>query len=221
MESDTDLLMISSLQHFAFCRRQWALIHLEQQWLENVRTIEGMLLHRNAHDEKSVERRGSTLIVRGLRIRSQKLSANGVCDVVEFHQQTNGVELPGYEGTWLPYPVEYKRGSPKEHDADALQLCAQAMCLEEMLACSIQEGSLYYGETRRRQKVAFTPDLRQRVTDLFAEMAGYGRRGHTPRAKPAKRCNACSLKDVCLPRLNRSGTVSDYVRQHTEEVETP
>lgn len=213
-------MMISSLQHFAFCRRQWALIHLEQQWRENVLTVEGMLLHRNAHDEKSVEKRGSTLIVRGLRIRSEALSASGICDVVEFHQQEDGVTLPGYEGKWLPYPVEYKRGSPKEHDADALQLCAQAICLEEMLACLIPEGSLYYGETRRRQRVEFTADLRQRVKELFAEMKSYADRGHTPRAKPAKRCNACSLKDICIPGMNRSGTVSDYISRYAQEVET-
>ncbi len=219
MENDDDLLMISSLQHFAFCRRRWALIHLEQQWRENVLTAEGMLLHRNAHDEKSVEKRGSTLIVRGLRVRSKQLAASGVCDVVEFHQQADGVTLPGYEGEWVPYPVEYKRGSPKEHDADALQLCAQAMCLEEMLACLIPEGSLYYGETRRRQRVEFTADLRQRVREMFAEMKGYADRGHTPRAKPAKRCQSCSLKDICLPKLDRSGTVSAYIGRHREEVE--
>ena len=221
MENDDDLLLISSLQHFAFCRRQWALIYLEKQWQENVLTVEGTLLHRNAHNEQYVERRGSILIMRGLHVLSRKLTAYGVCDVVEFYQQTDGISLPGYEGAWLPYPVEYKRGSPKEHDADALQLCAQAMCLEEMLMCSIPEGSLFYGQPRRRQKVALTDELRQRVIDMFAEMKGYARSGHTPRAKPAKRCNACSLKDICLPKLDRSGTVSDYIKRHAQEVETP
>lgn len=209
--------MLSALQHFVFCRRQWALIHLEQQWQDNVRTVEGNLMHRRAHDEKQVERRGDLLIMRGLRVRSQRLDATGVCDVVEFHQDPGGVALPGYEGLWLPYPVEYKRGSPKSHDADELQLCAQAMCLEEMLLCPIPEGSLYYGETRRRTRVAFTPEMRQRVEALLAEMHQHTQRGHTPRPKPTKGCNACSLRDICLPRLHRTPAVAAYLRQHAKE----
>ena len=209
--------MLSALQHFVFCRRQWALIHLEQQWKDNVRTVEGNLMHRRAHDEKQVERRGDLLIMRGLRVRSQRLGATGVCDVVEFHQDPGGVTLPGYEGLWSPYPVEYKRGSPKAHDADELQLCAQAMCLEEMLLCTISEGSLYYGETRRRTRVAFTPEMRQRVESLLNEMQQYTERGYTPRPKPTKGCNACSLKDICLPKLHRTSSVEAYLHQHARE----
>lgn len=211
--------MLSALQHFVFCRRQWALIHLEQQWQDNVRTVEGNLMHRRAHDEKQIERRGDLLIMRGLRVRSERLNATGICDVVEFHQRPDGVTLPGYDGHWLPYPVEYKRGSPKANDADELQLCAQAMCLEEMLLCQIPEGSLYYGETRRRTCVTFTPEMRQRVETLLQEMHQHTERGHTPRPKPTKGCNACSLKDVCLPRLHRTPSVSAYLRQHAKEDE--
>lgn len=210
-------VMLSALQHFVFCRRQWALIHLEQLWQENERTVDGRLLHERAHDEKQVERRGDLLIVRGLRVRSSALNAVGICDVVEFHRQEGGVKLPGYDGTWQPYPVEYKRGRTKTHDADEVQLCAQAMCLEEMLLAEIPEGSLYYGETRRRQRVCFTPELRQRVKDLLAEMQQYIRRGHTPRAKPAKGCSACSLQELCLPKLQRTQSVSAYIRQHAKE----
>lgn len=128
---------LSALQHFVFCRRQWALIHLEQQWAENTRTAEGELMHRRAHDEKQIEKRGDLLLWRGLHVRSERLGLSGLCDVVEFHQDPQGIPLPGYDGLWQPYPVEYKRGRPKPHDADQLQLCAQALCLEEMLLCAI------------------------------------------------------------------------------------
>ena len=119
-------LPLSGIQHFAFCRRQWALIHIENLWAENVRTVEGNILHERAHDEAFTELRGDILTVRGLRIASQPLELNGVCDVVEFHRDPNGIPLHGREGRWQPYPVEYKRGKPKEDDCDQLQLCAQA-----------------------------------------------------------------------------------------------
>lgn len=214
---DTEPIMLSALQHFVFCRRQWALIHLEQQWSENARTTDGMLMHRHAHDEKRVEKRGDVLVVRGLRVHSSRLNATGICDVVEFHQTPEGVELAGYDGCWLPYPVEYKRGSPKPHDADELQLCAQAMCLEEMLMVSIPEGSLYYGETRRRTRIIFSEEMRRRVSELLEEMHQYTKRGYTPRPKPTKGCNACSLKEICLPKLQRTSSVSGYIRQHIGE----
>jgi len=212
-------LTLSGLQHFAFCRRQWALIFIEQQWQENLRTAEGNAMHRRAHDETQIERRGDTLVVRGLRVASERLNVTGVCDVVEFHESADGVALYGQEGRWAPYPVEYKRGAPKEHDADALQLCGQAMCLEEMLLCAIPEGSLYYGETRRRERVAFSPELRGRVEALLGEMQGYMERGYTPKAKMSKGCNACSLKALCLPKLSKSMSVDDYLRQAAKEAD--
>lgn len=214
---DEPVIMLSALQHFVFCRRQWALIHIEQQWQDNERTVSGNLMHQRAHDEQQVEKRGPLLVMRGLRVSSSALGATGICDVVEFHQRPDGVALPGYEGLWFPYPVEYKHGAPKAHDADELQLCAQAMCLEEMLLCAIPEGSLYYGETRRRKTVTFSPEMRQRVAALLEEMRQYTRRGYTPRCKPSKSCNACSLKDVCLPKLNRAPSVSAYIREHAKE----
>ncbi len=208
---EDDYLMLSGLQHFAFCRRQWALIHIEQQWAENVRTVEGELLHRRAHDADQVESRGDLLIVRGMRIRSDRLKVTGVCDVVEFHRQPDGITLAGREGRWKPYPVEYKRGAPKENSADELQLCGQAICLEEMLMCTIDEGSLFYGETRRRVKVAFTPELRAQVEAMLREMRQYYDRGHTPSVRRTKGCNACSLKELCLPQMNRAGSVHSYI----------
>ncbi len=217
MFAPEDCLMISGLQHFRFCCRQWALIHLEQQWAENLRTVEGEFLHERAHNEQLQERRGDLLTVRGLRVQSLTLGLSGICDVVEFRQDARGVPLSGKEGQWLPYPVEYKRGVPKQDGCDELQLCAQAMCLEEMLCCEIPEGALYYGEPRRRLRVSLTKELREEVCSDAAQMHALYRRGHTPRVRRTKSCNACSLKELCLPGLQKSGSVRDYLRRHMED----
>ncbi len=212
-----DYLQLSGLQHFAFCRRQWALIHIEQQWKENLRTVEGGLFHTRAHDEQARERRGDTLILRGLSVSSPTLGISGKCDVVEFRIDPHGISLHGEEGLWSPFPVEYKRGAPKACRADELQLCAQAMCLEEMLCCTIAEGALFYGESRRRTAVLFTPELRRQVCTMLEEMHQLCRRGYTPKAKPSKGCGACSLKEICLPALMRGRTADTYLRQAMEE----
>ena len=209
---DEDFLQLSGLQHFKFCRRQWALIHVEKQWAENYRTTDGAIMHENAHDGSFTESRGDLVITRDMRVFSRTLGVSGACDVLEFHRGETGIPLKGREGLWQPYPVEYKRGKPKESTEDTLQLCGQAMCLEEMLLCAIPEGSLYYGETRRRERVVFSPELRGRVEALLGEMQGYMERGYTPKAKMTKGCNACSLKGLCLPKLMRSKSVSAYLR---------
>lgn len=154
--SEEEFLPLSGLQHFKFCRRQWALIHIEQQWAENFRTVDGALMHENAHDADFRESRGDLLITRGVSIFSPTLGVSGQCDVLEYHRGATGIPIRGKEGLWQPYPVEYKRGSPREDTGDTLQLCGQAMCLEEMLCCDIPEGALYYGEIRRRVPVSFT-----------------------------------------------------------------
>ena len=151
MDAPDDYLQMSGIQHFAFCRRQWALIHLEQQWAENLRTTEGQLNHARCHDDTRTERRGDLLITRGMRVTSHRLRMSGNCDVVEFRACADGIPLQSTPGRWQPYPVEYKHGHAKETDADRLQLCAQAMALEEMLVCHIPEGALYYCETKRRE----------------------------------------------------------------------
>lgn len=210
-------LQLSGLQHFSFCRRQWALIHIEQQWAENIRTVDGRILHEKAHDGSIREKRGYLIITRDMSIHSPTLGISGSCDVVEFHRGTNGIQLPGQEGLWQPYPVEYKRGSPKVTDADRLQLCAQAMCLEEMLCCDIPEAALYYGEIRRREVVDLDPELRENVRALLGEMHELYRRSHTPRVKPGKGCNACSLKELCLPKLMKKRSAADYLRKSMED----
>lgn len=214
---EEDWLQLSGLQHFSFCRRQWALIHIEQQWAENLRTTEGRILHEKAHDASQREKRGDHIITRDMSIHSAELGISGSCDIVEFRRSTGGIAIAGQEGLWQPYPVEYKRGSPKATDADRLQLCAQAMCLEEMLCCDIPEGALFYGETRRREIVPFSEPLREQVRTLLAEMHDLFRRSHTPKVRPGKGCNACSLKELCLPKLTRRRSVSDYLRTSMEE----
>ena len=216
--SEEDFLQLSGLQHFKFCRRQWALIHIEQQWAENFRTVDGTILHEKAHNGELTESRGDLLITRDMRIFSPALGVSGACDVLEFHRSDSGIPLHGKTGLWQPFPVEYERGKPKEHNADALQLCGQAMCLEEMLCCEIPCGALYYGEIRRRTEVIFTPELRQEVQLLLSEMHTLYARGHTPRVKPGKGCQACSLKELCLPGLLKQPSVAAYLRQSMEVV---
>ena len=208
--SEEDYLPLSGIQHFAFCRRQWALIHIENQWAENERTVDGTIMHEKAHSG-DVESRGDAVIMRALRVFSATLGVSGECDVVEFNRNADGISLNGHDGLWQPYPVEYKRGKPKEHNADEMQLCAQAMCLEEMLCCTIPCGALFYGEPRRRTEVEFTPELRRAVKDSLNEMHDYYKRGYTPKAKPRKGCSTCSLKEICLPKMVQRKSVAAYV----------
>lgn len=192
---------------------------MERQWAENARTAEGQVFHETAHHGPESEARGELLILRGLRVASPSLRLGGICDVVEFHRSPSGVSLAGREGLWLPYPVEYKKGSDQTKESDEVQLCGQALCLEEMLCCQIPEGSLFYGETRRRTRVAFDGTLRQRTLDLLHELLGYMDRGYTPGAKLHKGCNACSLRDICLPKLSRAPSVADYIHDRAGEDE--
>ena len=215
--NEEDYLQLSGIQHFLFCRRQWALIHVEQQWEENLRTVDGQLMHKNAHDAQSHTRRGDILTVRGLKIHSAKMGLSGECDVVEFRKSSDGVPLAVTDGRWQPYPVEYKRGTEKPNHMDEAQLCAQALCLEEMLCCDIPEGALFYGETRHRQPVKFSLELRQEVIEAVQEMHQLFQRGSSPKVKPTKACNACSLKDLCLPKLMRTRSVSAYLHDQLEE----
>lgn len=216
--AEDDFLQLSGLQHFAFCRRQWALIHIENQWAEDYRTMDGHFMHERVHDQQLRESRGERITVRGLAVHSTRLGVSGQCDAVEFFKDPAGVTLRAQEGLWLPYPVEYKRGRPKEHSADELQLCAQAMCLEEMLCCSISEGALYYGEPRRRTVVRFTPELRAEVENCLIEMHELYKKRYTPKVKPNKSCNACSLRELCLPKLMTKKNVSAYLAAAEEEM---
>jgi CRISPR-associated exonuclease Cas4 len=215
---EEDFLLLSGIQHFSFCRRQWALIHIEQQWAENLRTIEGEILHEKTHDDSIKEKRGDLIISRGMAIFSGSLGVSGTCDVVELHKSSKGVTIFGREGIYNVVPVEYKRGKPKEDESDVLQLCAQAMCLEEMLLCEIPEAFLFYGETKHRLKILLEDELRLKVKAIFKEMHELYERRYTPKVKLTKSCKACSLIEVCMPKLCKNPSALGYIKKNLSEM---
>jgi CRISPR-associated exonuclease Cas4 len=214
---EEDYLMISGIQHFMFCRRQWALIHIEQQWEDNYYTVDGELKHERTDNPEIHEKRKDTISVRALPLKSQTLGITGKCDVVEFTKDENGILIPQYNGHFSVTPIEYKRGKPKEDNSDKLQLLAEAYCLEEMLATRIDNGYLFYFETRRREEVKFTDELRQQIQQTIEEMHSYMDRGYTPKVKTGQKCKTCSLKDVCLPELNKNKEVKQYIKGRISE----
>lgn len=215
--SEDDYLQLSGIQHFAFCPRQWALIHIENKWTDNWRTVSGIHMHKRTHDKELVEKRGDTIIMRALKVVSHKFGISGECDVVEFIKDIGGIELNGYKGKYLPFPIEYKRGKAKYSDCDCLQLTAQAICLEEMLLCKIPHGALFYGETHRRFEIDFTGELQNKVIAITKEMHKLFERGYTPKAKTGKFCNECSLKNDCLPEMAKMQSVKDYINKHLQD----
>lgn len=217
--SEDDYLMISGIQHFKFCRRQWALIHIEQQWEENVHTVVGELMHKKVHDPLLKEKRKDTITARALPVSSRELGISGECDLVEFHKCEDGIKLYGHRGLYSVYPVEYKKGKPKLSEEDILQLTAQAMCLEDMFSAQVPEEAIFYGETRRRERIEITEELREEVRSMFQEMHNYYARKYTPKVKYSKSCNACSLKDICLPKLGKAVSVKTYIDQMLKEEE--
>lgn len=227
MYVEDDLLLLSGIQHIAFCKRQWALIHIEQAWEENVRTIEGKHLHEKTDDPFEDETRNDLRVVRAMPIVSYKLGLRGVADVVEFHREKEPVEgmvcqLEGRRGWWRPVPVEYKRGRPKPDDRDAVQLCAQAMALEEMLGIKLEVGMLFYGQTRHRQEISLDEVLRSRTTALASQMHHMMGEGITPKAEKKKHCSLCSLVEKCQPDLTkRHRSVKSYLaRMYSMEEDT-
>jgi len=209
MYGPEDLIQLSALQHMAFCERQCALIHVEQTWQESGRTAEGRIMHERVHDEGG-ESRGNVRIERGVSLRSLRLGLIGKADVVEFHRQA--------DGTWRPFPVEYKRGKPKANDCDKVQLCAQAICLEEMLSVDIPAGAFFYGQTRRRLDVAFDEALRRETEETARRAHELITSGRTPPPVYEKRCESCSLMTDCLPRtIQKRRSVKNYLERILEE----
>lgn len=198
---EDDLLPISALQHLIFCERQFALIHVERVWVENVFTAEGRQLHERIESGES-QAKGELRIARDLQIRSLAAGLVGRSDVVEFHRDPGGVVIGRWPGRWRSFPVEYKRGRPKEHRADEAQLCAQAVCLEEMLGRPVPRGALFYGKTRRRIEVNFDPELRELVALAVARCRQLIDRSETPRARREPKCDHCSLLAICRPETD-------------------
>lgn len=219
--AEDDFLMLSGIQHFQFCKRQWGLIHIQQEWVDNEATAHGQVLHQKADNPYIKEKRKDLLVSRAMQVASKELGLYGILDVVEFRKDEAGVSLTGKRGKWLPLIVEYKRGQPKKDDRDIVQLVAQTMCLEETLGCVLQEGCLYYHKVNKRVTVPVTEDLRQKVRDLADQMhQAYTAKELAP-AEYFKNCRLCSLVDICLPRLSKKGrSVANYLRSAwTDEVE--
>lgn len=221
MYDEADYLNLSGLQSYVFCPRQWALRDIEGLWEDNEHTLAGTAVHSRVHNAAVRERRDDVLTVRGLRVSSRMLGVHGICDVVEFHNDPLGVSLWGEQGTWLPYPVEYKKGKPKQHHADEAQLCGQAMCLEEMLCCTMKRGALFYATPSRRQEVEFTTELRSTVVRSLDGMRRLRNSGETPQ-HPGRSagCRSCSQQEACLPRLRRVPTVQSYMQRAWRNDET-
>ena len=215
--SSDELLPLSGIQHFVFCRRQWALIHVERQWQENGLTVDGKIMHDRVDDPFFSESRKGGIITRSMPVASYRLGLIGVCDVVEFTPATEGVKLKDRPGLFSPAPVEYKHGQEKRDKCDEAQLCAQALCLEEMLSVSIPRGYLYYGETRHRVEIELNEELRRYVSGMISEMHAYFERGYTPRVKPSKACHSCSLQNICLPVLQEKVlSASKYIQMYLD-----
>lgn len=215
--------MLSGIQHYAFCPRQWALIHVEQQWNENKLTTEGKLLHKNVDDPFYRQKIGENICLRSVSLASKELGLYGISDIVELHPSfscQNTITHPDYPGYWSPYPIEYKRGKPKQSIIDEVQLTAQAICLEEMYGIKIIEGAIFYGETRRRQTVLFTEDLRASVRSCAQGMHKLMADSFTPSAVKRPFCASCSLKDICMPETASKKYVSLYLK-HNLYAETP
>lgn len=214
---EEDYLLISGIQHFVYCRRQWALIHIEQLWGENYFTIDGQIKHEKVDQGNTKESKGGIRILRSLPVVSHKLKIQGKCDVVELIPDEKGFYFSKYNVNYKVYPVEYKRGKSKPDERDIMQLLAQAVCLEEMLDIKIEEGACFYFETRRREKIVFTEEMRKRLSEIVFEMNNYYDRKYTPRVKKAAKCKACSLKDLCLPEMDKRPSVKEYMKSRLEE----
>jgi len=216
MYTEEELLPLSGLQHLSFCERRWALVHVEQQWEENLFTAEGKLLHQKAHSA-DIESRPGVLIRRTLPLHSFRLGLSGQADIVEFipcEASEQGISMPRRKGLWRPYPVEYKR-TRDQHGGTAyrIQLCAQALCLEEMLQTHVPVGAVFDGKAKRRDEVNFDGALRHEVERLSARMHDIFQEGHTPTAIYAKKCESCSMNPLCLPCATESKNVSSYLRR--------
>ena len=226
-DADDEFVMLSALQHYLFCPRQCALIHVEGAWSENFLTATGRVLHERV-DRQGAETRKDMHLATSLRLVSKRIGVMGVADKVEVLRVESPVDsdgrviaacLPKRTGYWRPHPVEYKRGRPKEHRADEVQLCGQALCLEEMLGVVIPCGDLFYGETRRRVEVVFDADLRLLTENVTARVREIVSSGETPPPIVGKKCEACSLKEICRPEETSTGrSARRWLEKQLDEV---
>lgn len=212
-KKEEDYLLLSGIQHYAFCPRQWALIHIEQLWEDNILTFRGQELHQKTNDPFIMEKRNDKVTARAVPIISHRLRLQGVADVIEFERSEEGVKLKGRSGMWWPLPVEYKVGKPKVSHCDILQLCAQAMCLEEMFDVTLDKGHIFYGKTRRRQEILLTQEIREETQQTAEQMHDNFRLETTPKAEYSSICESCSLIKFCIPTLSKKRSLKDYLHQ--------
>lgn len=215
--SEDNMLMLSGIQHFVFCPRQWALIHMEQQWSENKLTVEGSLLHEHVDNPGYRQINHNQLTLRSLHIASSELGLYGITDAVELlpsDTPNNAITHPRYKGWWKLFPVEYKHGHKKTNDCDIAQLVAQVMCLEEMYHVSIQEAALFYWETRRREIVKITDELRNDVRYYASEMHRLYNSHFIPPIIKKSHCRSCSLCDICMPEMSDCSSVNTYLKNN-------
>lgn len=220
MYTEDDMLMLSGIQHFMFCPRQWALIHIEQKWEDNRLTIEGNVLHANVDNPSYRQKNGSTITLRSVPIASKRLGLYGVSDAIELlpvTEKEGGIQHRWYPGLWQPFPIEYKRGKPKWTSIDEVQLAAQVICLEEMYNVEIEYGALYYGETRHREIIFINQQIRAQTERCAEEMHKIFQSGNLPKAKKSKCCRNCSLVDICMPSIGDCAKVNTYLKKYLYE----
>lgn len=218
--SEDDMLMLSGIQHYMFCPRQWALIHIEQQWDENKLTIEGQLLHSNVDNPFYRQKNGNTVTLRSISIESKELGLYGITDAIELlpsASSENSITHPLYKGYWKPFPIEYKRGHKKIDEQDEVQLTAEVICLEEMYHINIDCAALYYGETKHRENIYISESLRNLTRKCTSEMHEIYKRGYSPKAIKKKHCHNCSLINICMPEMNNCQDVGNYLKSNLYE----
>ncbi|HET54292.1 MAG TPA: CRISPR-associated protein Cas4 [Ignavibacteria bacterium] len=202
MFTEDDFIMISALQHYVYCPRQCGLIHVDDVWQENLFTTRGNILHEKV-DTDTYETRGAIKTVRGLRIHSYNYGIVGRCDVVEFREEKSGKVI---------LPVEFKSGEPKEDISDKVQLCAQVLCLEEMLNTKITQGAFFYGKIRRRNTVEIDHELRTKTESIINSVREIVSSKKVPLAEYAAKCRNCSLQSVCQPKAMNSRKLKNYIK---------
>lgn len=220
MYDDDEMLMLSGIQHYRFCPRQWALIHIEQQWDDNRLTMEGQLLHKHVDDPFYRQKCGDFISLRSVSVASRQLGLYGITDVVELHpvdDENNSITHPQYPGRWVPFPIEYKHGRPKRNEEDEVQLAAQAICLEEQYGIRICHGAIFYAETRHRMEIVFSEYLRNIVVSCAQEMHEVFSSGQLPAIKLGKHCEKCSLNNLCMPESAGCPKVSYYLKRNLYE----
>ena len=218
--NEDDYLMLSGIQHFYFCKRQWCLIHIENIWADNQATKEGEYLHEKVDNPILKETRKDVFYSRGMPVVSKELGFSGILDMVEFHKSSTGLPVKGRDGLWEPIIIEYKRGKEKKDQRDIVQLVAEVICLEESLSCTIKVSYLFYDKVKKRLKVEITPELRNLVYHLSESMHQFFEKHETAEAENYKNCTRCSLYDLCLPRMTKKRVnVKNYIANHIEEEE--